>query len=181
MDERTARTMVHDTTTGEKKQLVEERERLVVGLVNGGDADRVGFDSEAFDCEEIKVSGSQELQEGTDALEAMTSRPDAASSPLVGSSRTSTRGRATIEHAMVTRRFCPPEMPRCKGVPILLLAISWSPSALSVASICSSILVVPRGSLHAAALARSSSPSPRRTTHESLAAYATVSRTVRTP
>lgn len=73
--------------------------------------------------------------------------PEAASRPLVGSSRTSTRGRATIEQAIVTLLFCPPEIPRCSGVPMRLLAMSWSPSDLSVWSMCSSRPIKLRGSL----------------------------------
>lgn len=78
---------------------------------------------------------------------AITSRPERASNPDVGSSSTRTRGRLTIEQAIVTRRFWPPEIPRWKGVPILLLAISWSPRDLRVASMWASKSGVSRGSL----------------------------------
>lgn len=93
-----------------------------------------------MDARRHRVSG-RNLGQGTrHSRKATTSLPDVASSPLVGSSKTRTRGLATTEHAIVTRRFCPPEMPRCNGVPIRLFAIDASPRDCSVESMWSAML-----------------------------------------
>ena len=75
-------------------------------------------------------------REGGNARKATTSLPLLASSPLVGSSRTRILGLATTEQAMVTRRFCPPETPRCRAVPMRWWATDERPSEARVASTC---------------------------------------------
>lgn len=115
----------------------------------------------------------------------MTSRLVRLSSPLVGSSRRRILGFVTKAEPIVTRRFCPPEMPRCTALPMRLFATSIRPSSDIVVSTRSRISCWDSGGsklpeTRICQLRRQMGPGLMTRTYLSRAAKLMVSRTERT-